>query len=71
MPVTDRNDYKKLSEARNELRKHHFFHKEYEPRIDGKQQRPVNNKIYALNSREPDFKFTPEKEPSVNHFLLS
>lgn len=65
-----RNDLKKISEARNELRKHYFFHKDYKPEMDEPTQRLVNNKIYTLNSEEPDF-VENDNEPSLNHYLLS
>ena len=58
---------------RNDLRKHQFFHLNYNPIQDGSASaRLVNNKIYVLNSEEPDFSNSPEGvEPSVNDFLLS
>lgn len=71
LPVTCKNDKKTFSEARHDLRKQHFFHKDYDPRKDDKTHRVVNNRIYVLNSKEPDFEQSPEVEPSVNHFLLS
>ncbi len=58
-----------ISKARNELRKQEFFHKDYDPKLDEPTQRVINDKIYTVNSKEPDF--TPEIEPSINHYLLS
>jgi hypothetical protein len=71
VPVTFRNDNKSLSEARNELRRQFFFHKEYQSMFFDPATRIINEKVYVPNSYEPDFSQSPDIEPSLNHFLLS
>ena len=56
MPVTLKNDEKKFSLARNEIRKQYYFHKDYNPSLDEPSRRQLNQKIYLPNSVEPDFK---------------
>jgi hypothetical protein len=71
MPVTLSNDEKKISLARNEIRRQYYFHTAYNPQLDEPSQRQLIQKIYVPNSVEPDFKDRPEVEPSLNHYLLS
>lgn len=71
LQVSSKNDGLTISQARNELRKHLFFHKEYDPKKDEECQKIVNSKVYRLNTEEPDFTWQPDKEPSLNHYLLS
>jgi hypothetical protein len=41
MPVTLSNDEKKISLARNEIRKQYYFHADYNPQLDEPSQRQL------------------------------
>jgi hypothetical protein len=41
MPVTLSNDEKKISEARNEIRRQYYFHTDYNPSLDEPSQRQL------------------------------
>eukprot|EP00347_Sterkiella_histriomuscorum_P010899 403374496 len=60
-----------LSQARNELRKNLFFHKNYDPRVDEPIQKKINEKIYKLNSVETINKKIQTKTMNLLQMTLS